>query len=74
MFRFLQGGSTPAEQDVEMAVDRTLPACNATEPSTHTSYPTVTPTVPRQDVESGTLAFIEKQQTVIDACMVQVSS
>lgn len=54
-----------------MAIERELLAENGTQPSTHTpSYPALN--IP-QNIEPEVLAFIEKQQTVINACMVQVS-
>ena len=82
MFRFLQNNSTPVTDDIKMAIDRGLPASNATYPPVppqkenemvpvETQPPT--PTIPRQNVEPATLAFIEKQQEVINGCMVQVS-
>lgn len=84
MFRFLQNGSTPvSNQDVEMAIDATQTSTHTT------IYPPVPPEeefevvpvevqppahTPHQNVvDPRTLAFIQEQQTIINACMEQVS-
>ena len=82
MLRFLHGSSATAFDDIKMAIDRGLQASNSTSPPVPPQkeietmpvnrQPPTSP-IPHQNIEPATLAFIEKQQSVINACMAQVS-